>query len=283
MGTAEVTAEEATTATPMPATAAPIVSALEGAWNAIREHHPEVPHAFIIVGSGQEDRRKAINGHWANSRWVPQEGGDADSRLGEVFIAGERIGDGADCVIETLLHEAAHGLADARKIEDTSQKGAYHNGKYKALAEELLLVVSKGRKGWNETDLSDGARVRYAAEIERLERALAYYRVAGTADSDDKPKKPKRIGRVTFECGCPEPRKMLMVPAQAIQAETICRKCDSMFVDRSGKLAEWWLAQAESNDGEPPMSMVGDGVDIQLLMSPETLDPPDEGEEGGEG
>jgi hypothetical protein len=38
-------------------------------------------------------------------------------------------------VLENLLHMAAHGLAAARGISDTSRRGQYHNKKDRELAE----------------------------------------------------------------------------------------------------------------------------------------------------
>ena len=44
----------------------------------------------------------------------------------------------------TVPHEAAHGLAYARKIGDTSRQGRYHNRRYAALAGELAWRGSSG-------------------------------------------------------------------------------------------------------------------------------------------
>ena len=45
----------------------------------------------------------------------------------EVFIATELLADGAADVFGVLLHEAAHAIAAARDIKDTSRQGRYHN------------------------------------------------------------------------------------------------------------------------------------------------------------
>jgi hypothetical protein len=37
-------------------------------------------------------------------------------------------------VLGTLLHEAAHALADQRAIKDNSRQGRYHNARYRQLA-----------------------------------------------------------------------------------------------------------------------------------------------------
>jgi hypothetical protein len=47
-----------------------VVRALERAWEAIRERHPQVPAAVVITGAGSGSRRGALRlGHFAASRW----------------------------------------------------------------------------------------------------------------------------------------------------------------------------------------------------------------------
>ena len=59
-------------------------------------------------------------------------------------------------VLGTLLHEAAHGLAQARGIQDTSRQGRYHNRRYATLARELGLEVTSVQPiGWSATTVPD--------------------------------------------------------------------------------------------------------------------------------
>ena len=51
------------------------------------------------------------------------------------MISGEGLRRTPDEVLGTLLHEAAHALAHARGIKDTSRQGRYHNKHFKTLAE----------------------------------------------------------------------------------------------------------------------------------------------------
>src|SRR5438876_12178255 len=59
-----------------PFTTAGLVAALEQAWAAIRAHHPEVPPAVIVVGSGSPAKASQGMkwGHFADARW--QSGDD---------------------------------------------------------------------------------------------------------------------------------------------------------------------------------------------------------------
>jgi hypothetical protein len=46
-------------------------------------------------------------------------------------------------VLGTLLHEAAHAVAHVRGIKDSSRRGCWTNTRFKALAEELGIEVTK--------------------------------------------------------------------------------------------------------------------------------------------
>ena len=63
------------------------------------------------------------------------------------MISGEGLRRTAHDVLGTLLHEAAHALAHARGIKDTSRQGRYHNKHFKTLAEELGLDRRPRRPG----------------------------------------------------------------------------------------------------------------------------------------
>jgi hypothetical protein len=76
---------------------------------------------------GQRPRGKRLNlGHFAAGRWQLTSP-DARTDRPEVLVSGEGLQRSPVDVLGTLLHEAAHGLAYARKISDTSRQGRYHN------------------------------------------------------------------------------------------------------------------------------------------------------------
>ena len=121
------------------AAASRLVAALEHAWTAIRSHHPDVPQVVIVVASGSDPRSRRLNlGHFAAGRWQLTNPDQPTDRP-EVLVSGEGLQRGPVDVLGTLLHEAAHGLAHARKISDTSRQGRYHNRRYATLARELGL------------------------------------------------------------------------------------------------------------------------------------------------
>jgi Single-strand binding protein family len=120
-------------ASPSHGAASLLVAALEHTWQSIRSRHPEVPEAVLVVASGGEGKRLNL-GHFAPHRW--QVNG---ANRHEVLVGGEGLQRGPVDVLGTLLPEAAHGLAQARDVRDTSRQGRYHNRRYATLAGELGL------------------------------------------------------------------------------------------------------------------------------------------------
>jgi hypothetical protein len=98
-----------------------LLAALELAWAIIRDHHAEIPEVVVLIGTGS-GRGGVLRklGHFAARRWRLAGGGERS----EILVAGEGLDRGPDMVFATLLHEAAHALAFARGIRDTSHGGA---------------------------------------------------------------------------------------------------------------------------------------------------------------
>ena len=72
-----------------------------------------------------------------------------------MLVSGEGLHRGSVDVLGTLLHEAAHGLAHARKVSDTSRQSRYHNRRYATLAAELGLEVAHVQPvGWSATSVA---------------------------------------------------------------------------------------------------------------------------------
>lgn len=205
----------------------PMVAALEQAWAAIRKHHAEVPQAMIVLGAGSIGAKAGTLrlGHFAAMRWhTDTTSGDAGGQLAEVFVGGEGLRRGAAAVLGTLLHEAAHALADVRGIKDTSRQGRYHNARFKELAEELGIEVSKDpRIGWSPTSVPAATRQRYADTIAALTDALRLYRAPEqTGGNAGKSKNPPPC---VCECG-----RRIRVATSVLDAGPItCGVCGTDF------------------------------------------------------
>jgi len=196
-----------------------LVTALGRTWAAIMARHPDVPAVVITLGSGSGGARLKL-GHFAPDRW--QRG---DGRVPELFVGGEGLAKGARDVLGTLLHEAAHGVATVREIQDTSRQGRFHNTRYRALAEELGLTVAKaGPIGWSDTTVPDATATLYRAELRRLGDALVAYR---RLDPVGRGGRKNNNNGVAARCGCD---RRIRVAESVLEAGPItCGLCGTDF------------------------------------------------------
>jgi hypothetical protein len=198
-----------------------LIAALEDAWQAIAECHRDLPAAQIIVGQGSSRQRGRglLLGHLAPDRW--RQAGRRGELVHELLIAGEGLAQGADDVFTTVLHEAAHALAVARRIADTSRDGRYHNHHFKTLAEELGLVVARDEQlGWSTTTLPADTRARYARQIAAIAAAITSHRLP-------EPTTPAGRNLAVAVCGCP--RRIRVAPSILQAGAITCEICHQPF------------------------------------------------------
>lgn len=222
-----------------PATASQLVAACEAAWADIRTHHPDLPPAVVVLGSGIERGRLVKLGHWWGGQWVA----DSSESRGEVLLAGEALHLGPNAVFEILLHEAAHGINAARGVRDTSRGGRYHNRQFANTAREALLDVQPMPPyGLARTALTPAAEDRYADTIGRLGDAIRIARQIrrGVRIGDDHDPPPpgggpdeteggetKRKDNGAAACGCG--RKLRMAPSTLAAGPVTCGLCHTEF------------------------------------------------------
>lgn len=255
-----------------PVEASRLIAACEAAWRALQRHHPDIPDAVIVLGTGLERGRLVKLGHWWGGQWMVDEG-----RRAEVLLAGEALHLSPDAVFEVLVHEAAHGLNAARGIKDTSRGGRYHNAHFKAAAEALGVAVFRmNPNGWAFTDLTPETRDRYAAAIAAIgaEMRLARNLPARSPDHDgagpgngsgesgspDGDRKSTSGRAVSASCGCG--RRMRMAPSVLAAGPVTCGRCGADF--QPGRQAEIAADRPETphNAGAetpPPAAAVMDG------------------------
>jgi hypothetical protein len=208
-------------ATPSPQVAASaVVAALEQAWTAIRAHHPDVPQVVVILGAGSEARRGLFKwGHFAAARWQV-----AGANRPEVLVSGEGLKHGGRAVLATLLHEAAHGLANTRGVKDTSRQGRWHNRRFAALAGELGLQVDVDTKtGRSQTSLTDQLADCYASQLTGLDAALQLWRHA------ERQLGPATVAHNLLACSCACGRKLRVSRTTLEQAPILCGGCQERF------------------------------------------------------
>jgi hypothetical protein len=224
-----------------------IVTALAATWAAIRSRHPDVPPVVITLGAGSvgQNPGEMKLGHFAEARWEHPDG-----LLAELFVGGEGLRRGGREVLATLLHEAAHGAASTRQVQDVSRGGRYHNARYAELARELGLTVARaGTIGWSDTAVPDATAAAYAAELAALGGALTAWRRSehqrtGGQDASGEPGEDQdgdgqasggRGGRkssnngVSARCACEPPRR-IRASARVLDAgPVVCGLCDAEF------------------------------------------------------
>lgn len=235
--------------------ASKLVQAIEQVWAAIQDRHQDVPAVVVTLGSGSISGGMKL-GHFAAHRWTAGGSDEAGAEVeaewvSELFVGGEGLRLGAAELLDTLLHEAAHGLALARGIQDTSRQGRYHNAKFKALAEEMGLTSAKvGAIGWSDTKLTEATAAEYADELAALSPALTAYRRAegmvtigsagsegdsdgsgASGDEQDETKRPKN--GLALLCGCDEPRRIRVASSTAELGAITCSVCGDEFTEEA--------------------------------------------------
>ena len=197
----------------------PLHKALEDAYRAIRARHPDVPEALVSVSAVSHAGKVTKRGHWSPERWEDHE--DRETKHHEIILSAETLQNGA-AAFEVLIHEAAHGIANAREIADTSRDGRYHNRRYKALAEEVGLTCEKlGTYGYTDTRLTDALRETYAPQIAAIDEALRAHRLVRKGQ-----KKPSGTIALTCSCG----RKVRVSRGEVAKGAIYCGLCESEYL-----------------------------------------------------
>lgn len=192
---------------------------------------PELAPALseVLTGVGDMASRRAL-GSFASERWQLNSG----AILHEILVSGRHLSSDADEVAHTLIHELAHLLAHVRGIRDCSNRGRYHNRKFKDCAEELGLIVDRGdRYGYFTRGLSCQLRERLAPELHGLRGAMTIQLNNPSVDEIVIAEEPRTVQRkyVSAICQCIPPR-IIRVTLGHWMAETIgCFLCRSFFFD----------------------------------------------------
>ncbi len=200
--------------------AAPLVAAIEATWAAIQQRHQDVPEVVVTLASGRTVKGMNL-GHFAPERWVR-----GDDVVHELFIGGEGLTRGGVGVLGTLLHEAAHGAANTRGVQDTSRQGRYHNTRFRQIAESFGLSIEFDRTiGWSVTSVPAETAALYAAEVAQLAAAITAYRRAEVGPGEGG-RKSNNNGRSAV-CGCG--RKIRASNSVMDAGPIICGLCGSEF------------------------------------------------------
>lgn len=170
-------------------------------------------------------------GHVTTSKVWKTESGKASYELN---IGADYLDRPIENIVATLIHEGCHLYAMQNGIKDTSNRGVYHNKRFKALAEDRGLIIEKhSRYGWTITTPSE-ATINFCIDNDLQEVLITRhtgitFTGVGTGKNGNgtpvKPTAPKKGNSIKWICPC----------CGAIVRSTkilniVCGDCDEKFI-----------------------------------------------------
>lgn len=147
-------------------------------------------------------------GHVTTSKVWKTESGKASYELN---IGADYLNRPIENIVATLIHEGCHLYAMQNGIKDTSNRGVYHNKRFKALAEERGLIIEKhSRYGWTITTPSE-ATINFCIDNDLQEVLITRhigitFTGVGTGKNGNgtpvKPTAPKKGNSIKWICPC---------------------------------------------------------------------------------
>ena len=170
-------------------------------------------------------------GHVTTSKVWKTESGKASYELN---IGADYLNRPIENIVAILIHEGCHLYAMQNGIKDTSNKGVYHNKRFKALAEERGLIIERHDKyGWTITIPSE-ATINFCIDNDLQEVLITRhtgitFTGVGTGKNGNgtpvKPTAPKKGNSIKWICPC----------CGAIVRSTkilniVCGECNEQFI-----------------------------------------------------
>lgn len=147
-------------------------------------------------------------GHVTTSKvWKSENGNESY----ELNLGADYLSRPIENIVATLIHEGCHLYAMQNNIKDTSNRGVYHNKKFKQLAEERGLIISRHETyGWTITE--PGERVLEFCIENDLQEIMVTRNTGwtftgiGTGKNGNgtptKPTAPKKGNSIKWICPC---------------------------------------------------------------------------------
>ena len=138
----------------------------------------------------------------------------------EIAITAEYLDRPVVEICATLLHEMVHLHCVENGVQDTSRDGRYHNKKFKGVAEQHGLIVSREpSSGWSSTKLNDEAQVFINYVVRKEVFVLARER------HDQENANPQRGNSIKYVC----PLCRCIVRATS-EVNIVCGDCSVDFI-----------------------------------------------------
>lgn len=198
-----------------------ILEAVDTVITRARELHESIPEKLVVVLDSGKTRRGMNHGHFARESW--------EGNYHEIKLGTESLVRGATPTLGTILHELSHATAFEQGIADTSNKGRYHNGKFRDIGTAMGISLEKvGTIGWSQTTVPEGTQSIYEAELQILADSLITYRKGFEKGLDTKIAKPVK-SRPKMVCGCNEPITVTTKWFEDVGQYAFCQNCSQNF------------------------------------------------------
>lgn len=170
-------------------------------------------------------------GHVTTSKVWKTESGKASYELN---IGADYLDRPIENIVATLIHEGCHLYAMQNGIKDTSNRGVYHNKRFKALAEDRGLIIEKhSRYGWTITTPSE-TTINFCIDNDLQEVLITRhtgitFTGVGTGKNGNgtpvKPTAPKKGNSIKWICPCCD----AIVRSTKI-LNIVCGDCNEKFI-----------------------------------------------------
>ena len=159
-----------------------------------------LPKVFITLQQGKK-KTKSVYGTFFPKSWAENQGVEFDEATGaekvktgeerfhEIAMSAEYFTRPVANWCSTLCHEMVHLYCQVNDIEDTSNKGVYHNKNFKREAEKRGLIIEKADTiGWSVTTPTVDF-IQFIDTLKVDEDVFSYFRDTKLTSSEVAPKK----------------------------------------------------------------------------------------------
>lgn len=197
-----------------------ILDAVDSIIYKARTLNMDIPDKIVVVMDSGKTRGSMIHGHFARQSW---ENGYSEIKLGT-----ESLSRGAVPTLGTILHELSHSIAFMRDVKDTSNKGRYHNAKFREIGLSVGINLEQaGTIGWSQTSVPDATVELYKPQVEKLTEAITTYRVGYTEAAVTKGQKKRAVTKMV--CGCGDAVAVNKGWFERIGQFAVCQNCSQNF------------------------------------------------------
>lgn len=175
-----------------------IISELYKLFDALNEHYwkNELPTVFFTLKQGASKTKSVYGTFYPDSYAKKPDLPEGENLSGEenmeavcdevyheISMGAEFLSRPFPSVAATLQHEMCHLYAQIYDIKDTSRNGAFHNTKFRDIAEKHGLVIDKDPKnGWTLTDYTPGFE-KFVTNLDLDYSVFDYFRLIKTGTS----------------------------------------------------------------------------------------------------